>query len=596
MKFASFMESIYLGKPGKDNLFYRETPEDDPTVAKLVKAYKASMADYSPADMESGDRMPPGLLAKLKKIGFFGLIIPKEYGGLGLDLHQYIAIIERISGMDMAVGILALAHLSIGIKGILLFGNPEQKRKYLTPAASGKMIFCYALTEPRIGSDGRNITTTAEISPDGTYYTLNGSKTFITNANYAGGMTVFARLEGAPKGTLGAFIVERAWEGVSVGRDMPKMGLKASSTASIHFKNVRVPAENLLGQPGDGFKIAMTILNYGRLALGAASAGIMEVSYNDMVKRASSRVQFGRPIIGFELIREKLLRAYVEKEVIRAMTHFTAGFLEHDPVGYVAIESSHCKLYGTTRAWPTLYEAMQTAGGSGYLSTAPYEKRMRDFRVTTIFEGTTEIHSMYPPLSLARNLNKLLRHKNPLLRLLMLTAARFRHAIPGVSAGSLLRRIGKPEGGGADPSVRSPRQGAEHSGVFAGKTGRRFSYRALRNALRTARRGVRRFRGLFLAAVIRFGPRLPERELLLRRLTRISMHVYGILAVSAKIGYLRQQGRPTHELAAILDTFRLKAEREFRKNRNLRPDGFERRLMGLFHLLDRARTGEEQGA
>jgi acyl-CoA dehydrogenase family protein 9 len=569
MKFASFLENIHLGKPDRDIPPYREPAADDPVVSDLVSKYRECVEGFAPADLESRGEVPPAMLNKLKKIGFFGLIIPKNYGGLGLDLHQYIEVIERISATDMAIGILALAHLSIGVKGILLFGNEEQKRRYLTPAASGKMIFCYALTEPRIGSDGRNIQTSAELAKDGKYYVLNGGKTFITNANYAGGMTVFARLEGEPPGTLGAFIVERAWEGVSVGRDMPKMGLKASSTASIQFKNVRVPVENILGRPGDGFKIAMTILNYGRLALGAASSGIMEVSYDDMVKRASSRVQFDRPIIDFELIREKILTAYAEKEVIRAMTHFTAGFLVRDPVGYVAMESSHCKLYGTTRAWQTLYDAMQVAGGSGYLSTSPYEKRMRDFRVTTIFEGTTEIHSVYPPLSLARNLGKLLKAGNPLLRPLVLISARFRPAIPRACLKPIM-----PHDRSAGPAAR----------------------RSLRGAVRTARRGVRRFRGLFLSAVMRLGRMLPEKELLLRRLTVMSMHVFGILALCAKISFRAQQGGAVRELLAVLDTFCAKAEKTFRGNAHLKADRYEQRLMGLAGFLGLNRTKEGRGA
>ena len=183
---------------------------------------------------------------------------------------------------NLDLGFTALAHLSIGTKGILLFGTEEQKRKYLVPAASGHMIFSYALTEPRIGSDAKNIETTAVLDDNGEYYILNGQNTYITNANYAGGLTVFAQLDPQHPGVLGAFVVETAWDGIKIGQEMPKMGLKASSTAAIKFTDVRVSKENLLGQPGDGFKIAMTILNFGRLALGAASSGVMKLSLKDM--------------------------------------------------------------------------------------------------------------------------------------------------------------------------------------------------------------------------------------------------------------------------------------------------------------------------
>ncbi len=162
------------------------------------------------------------------------------------------------------------------------------------------MIFAYALTEPKIGSDSQNIETTAVLSENNRFYLLNGNKTYLTNANYAGAMTVFAQMDPTRPGFMGAFIVETSWDGVKIGKDVSKMGLKASSTAAVKFKNVRVPKENLLGQPGDGFKIAMTILNYGRLALGAASTGMMKLSLQDMVKRSASRTQFGDSINNFD--------------------------------------------------------------------------------------------------------------------------------------------------------------------------------------------------------------------------------------------------------------------------------------------------------
>ncbi len=260
------------------------------------------------------------------------------------------------------------------MKGIELFGDEAQKQKYLIPAASGKMIFSYALTEPRIGSDAQHIETRAERSPDGQHYLLNGQKTYITNANYAGALTVFAQMDPTRPGFMGAFIVETGWTGVKIGKDMPKMGLKASSTAAIQFREVKVPAENLLGKPGDGFKIAMTILNFGRLALGAASAGMMRQSLEDMRKRASSRVQFGVPIRNFPLIREKLAKAEVNRFTCAAINDFTAALLQRAPTSNLAAETSHCKLFGTTRAWETLYDAFQVAGGSAYLATNPIRK------------------------------------------------------------------------------------------------------------------------------------------------------------------------------------------------------------------------------
>jgi acyl-CoA dehydrogenase family member 9 len=412
MDTASFLNHLYNGTFDKATFdSYRETVLS-PEANDIIKAFEALSRKYPPKELEALGTLPAEILNELKAIRFFGLSIPKSYGGVGLSLREYLRVLETVAARNIVLGFTATAHLSIGVKGVVLFGTEEQKKRYLPAAASGEMIFSYALTEPGTGSDAANIETRAILSKDGAHYLLNGTKTYITNANLAGGMTVFAQLDPAKPGHMGAFIVETAREGVTIGREMPKMGLKASSTAMVKFDNVRVPRENLLGAPGDGFKIAMTILNYGRMALGAASVGIMEQSLHDMTRRAETRKQFGGPIKQNELIQEKLVKAEVDSFIASAATNFTAGQLERAPLLSVAVESSHCKLFGTTRAWDTLYNAMQVSGGAGYLATHPYEQRMRDFRVTTIFEGTTEIHSMYPALSLLRALGKKLRKNN----------------------------------------------------------------------------------------------------------------------------------------------------------------------------------------
>ena len=406
MQSRHFLVDVYFGSLDTDLFRSFQEEELEDKTREVVAKFARLSEEYPPQLLEQQGSVPEELLRKLGSIGFFGLTIPTAYGGLGLSLRQYLKVVEEIASRDLALAILSLAHLSIGMKGILLFGTEEQKQRYLPRAASGEMIFSYALTEPKTGSDAKNIETVATLADDGNYYVLNGQKTYITNANYAGGLTVFAQLDPKNPGFMGAFIVETAWEGVEIGKDMPKMGLKASSTAPIQLRGVRVPVENLVGKPGDGFKIAMTILNYGRLALGAGSAGAMERALHDMAKRAANRKQFGVPISRFELIQEKMVRARVNGYVVSAITEFTAAMLARDPVAPVTVESSHCKLFGTNRAWDTLYDALQVAGGSGYLSTQPYEKRMRDNRVATIFEGTTEIHSIYPALFTLRNLGK----------------------------------------------------------------------------------------------------------------------------------------------------------------------------------------------
>lgn len=547
MKFESFLENLYLGNMDSERFTYTESHPDDPVVKKVVTQFKEISKEYPPAELEKLGRVPDTLLDRLREIGFFGLLIPKEYGGLGMNMFQYVSTIEQLIGHDMGLGLIAMAHLSIGVKGLLLYGTDAQKKKYLPQASAGTMIFCYALTEPLIGSDAKNITTIAELSDDGSHYILNGTKTFITNANYAGGLTVFAQLDREKPGKLGAFIVETAWEGVSIGKDMEKLGLKVSSTASIQFKNVRVPKENMIGAPGDGFKIAMTILNYGRLGLGAASAGMLAVSRDDMLHRALTRIQFGTHIINFELIQEKIIKAVVNREIVTAMTNFTAGLLADNPIAQVAIESSHCKLYGTNTAWETLYDAMQVSGGAGYLSSQPYEKRMRDFRVATIFEGTSEIHSIYPPLSFARTFSRMLKGKAPNILTRMIVMAWL---------------YIKP----------SPWRYSSQS-------------RAVARSMREIKRGAKLFRRLFFSSIRRWGADIEKREYLLRRLTVISYYVYGLLALAARTEYLRKAGADTAQIEAVLEYFTHEASVECRKNYRVNPDKTELLRRNIFTVL-----------
>jgi acyl-CoA dehydrogenase family protein 9 len=527
---GSFMEKIYEGVLDQTAFHSFRMPSESETLQTLMQAYRNLLKNYPVQKIEEEGRIPEEMLREMGKAGFFGISVSRTYGGLGVNLLEYIRFVEEIAAADMSCALVFLAHLFIGIKGIELFGTEEQKQRYLPPAASGEMIFSYALTEPETGSDARHIETTAELSEDGTHYVLNGVKTYITNANYARGLTVFAQMDPKQPGYMGAFIVETGWEGVKIGKDMPKMGLKASSTASIRFQNVRVPVENRIGKPGEGFKIAMAVLNYGRLALGAASTGLMEQSLKDMQHRARSRVQFGVPIQNFQLIQEKMINARVHGFVTAAMNYFTAGLLESGAEEDPVIETSHCKLFGSTRAWDVLYDALQLAGGSGYLSIQPYEKRMRDFRVVTIFEGTTEIHSVYPALYLLGRLGKRLRSHHGLSRWTFIARALF-------------------------SSFAKMPWSVEDSDKIS------------KEAVRLAKSNARRVKRMLLLGLLFYGEKVGEREYFLRRVTTLSLYLFGILAVLAKMTADRRAG--------ILN------------------DG-ERRLLGYF--LEEAEEARQQSA
>lgn len=507
-----FLETLYLDRFDKARFQGFSFPEPDPRAEDVISRYRELIKNYPPAKLEKEGSIPEELMDGLKEIGLFGLNIPEEYGGVGLGLAGYLSVLRAIARTDMALALTPTAHLSIGLKGIILFGTEQQKRKYLTQAATGEMIFAYALTEPGTGSDAQHIQTTATLSEDGTHYILNGQKTYITNGGFAGGLTAFAQLDPEKPGFMGAFIIETAWGGVEVGNEIPKMGLKISSTTPISFKDVKVPVENLLGQPGDGFKIAMTILNYGRLGLGSASAGAMDQSLEDMFKRATTRKQFGMPIRDFELIQEKMVRTAVHSFASASMTAATAGLLEEDHTGPLAMESSHVKLYGTTRAWDTLDEALQTAGGSGYLATNPYEKRMRDFRVTTVFEGTSEIHSMYPALYLVRNLGKRLKG--------MGRASQFWYLVK--------HAYGSP-------------------GIVLN-----YSDPVMSRAVRMASELTRSVKKLVHMGVLKYGKGIVGREFLLRRITNLSMAGYSLLATVAAIDTMQKAGQDISDRLNLL--------------------------------------------
>ncbi|MGZ3578580.1 MAG: acyl-CoA dehydrogenase family protein [Syntrophales bacterium] len=549
MASGSFMEKIIEGVFDKTSFDSYRMPVDSDKIQSLLQSYREMFKDHSPQKIEEEGRVPEEMLQEMRKKGFFGISLPETYGGLGVGLVDSIRFVEEISALDLASAVVFLAHLFIGIKGIELYGTEEQKRKYLPLAASGEMIFSYALTEPNFGSDARHIETKAELSADGKHYILNGTKTYITNANYARGLATFAQMDPAHPGFMGAFIVETGWEGVKIGKDMPKMGIRASSTATIQFHNVQVPVENMLGKPGEGYKIALAILNYGRLGLGAAAAGLIDVSLKDMLKRAGARTQFGVPIRNFPLVQEKIINARTHGFVTSCINYFTANLLEFQPTEDPVIETSHCKLYGSTRAWDVLYDAMQVAGGAGYLMTQPYEKRMRDFRVVPIFEGTTEIHSTYPTLFLLGRLKKELRSRE------------------GFSRWSFVME--------------------SFLSSFAAMPWRvEGSDETMQEALRLVKANARTIKRMLLLGIIFHGKKVVERQFFLRRMTTLSLYAFGVLSVLAKVSGDMKAGVPKSGDLNLLKYFLAEAKEARCKSTRISDTKKEKLGAAVFHDLE----------
>lgn len=388
--------SLFLGNIESEQLeSFPKSNSDENETLNLVLDTVNKFLDGEEENFRSYDtkgEQPETYINSLKELGLFGLIIPEEYGGLGLSNAAYARVLQETSSHDASTSLTIGAHSSIGMKGLLLFGNLEQKAKYLPKLASGEMIASFCLTEPNSGSDAASIRTTATKNTDGSW-TLNGEKIWITNGAFAEFFTVFAKTD-SDAGKLSAFIVERSFGGVTTGPKEDKLGIRSSATTTVSFDNVKVPAENLLGEEGKGFKIAMEILNNGRTGLGGGCVGGMKRMIKLACEQSTQRKQFGKSISEFELIKEKIGRmtvnCYVAESIVRMVSHMIdSGHKDY------SVEAAISKIYATETLWSGINEALQIAGGNGFMKDYPYERYLRDSRINMIFEGTNEILRLY---------------------------------------------------------------------------------------------------------------------------------------------------------------------------------------------------------
>jgi acyl-CoA dehydrogenase family member 9 len=393
----SFTKGLFLGELREDLLFpFPElTADEKSSLDAILDVFRSFAADHIDARKHDHDgRFPDEMREGFHGLGLMGLNIPETYGGFGASARVFNRVFGEIGATDPALAVYFGAHQSIGCKGIVLFGTDEQKQKYLPRCASGELVAGFCLTEPGSGSDAQAMKSRAELSADGTHYLLNGTKIWISNAGYAGLFTVFAKVavvEGAAtRERVTAFIVEAASEGVRLGKLEEKMGIKASDTRAVFFENVKVPAENRLGEVGHGFKIALEVLNSGRLGLSAASARGTRRIMNEAIAYARQREQFGRPIASFEMIKRKIALLAAECYAADAAWMLTAGMVDRGGIDY-SLETAACKVFASELGYRAANEALQIAGGVGYSKEYPYEQAVRDARIMMIFEGTNEI-------------------------------------------------------------------------------------------------------------------------------------------------------------------------------------------------------------
>jgi acyl-CoA dehydrogenase family protein 9 len=402
MREPSFMKSLFFGSI-EESLVFPWPEAAGVEVDRLnglldaVRRFFELRVDSKEIDRQQ--QIPSEVIAGLRELGCFGMAIPQSHGGMGLTNTGYARVVQEMTGLDSSVALTLGAHQSIGSRGLVLFGTAEQKTRYLPRLAKGDDLAAFALTEPGAGSDAAAIQTRAERQEDGSYL-LNGTKTWVTNGGLADVFTVFARTsrpDADAKPKITAFVVERKW-GVNSGPPQDKLGIRGTSTTEVVFEDVRVPAANVLGEPGRGFMVAMQVLDSGRLALASGCLGLCKRLIKMAVERCKERRAFGRSIGEFGLIKDKIASMMADTWALECMTYLTTGMTDAG-VDDFSIESAICKVYGSETCWRVVNETLQIAGAIGYMADYPYERLLRDARINLVFEGTNEILRAFIALS-----------------------------------------------------------------------------------------------------------------------------------------------------------------------------------------------------
>jgi acyl-CoA dehydrogenase family protein 9 len=396
---SSFSKSLFLGEIHEDLVFPYPKPdgEEQDRIRGLVKQAREFGETYDQRKVEEDRWIGDDKIAELGERGLMGLYVPTEYGGAGLTQTGYCRVSEEFAQIDATLSVIMGVHQSIGMKGIVLFGSDEQKERFLPDLASGRKLAAFALTEPNAGSDVHNMESRAVKQPDGSWK-LHGHKRYIGNGSKASTLVTFARAEVEGQDRHIALIVEAGMDGFEVGDRYDTMGLRGNDLRQLHFNGVRIPPENVLGEPGDGFRIAMQILNNGRLSLGTGSVGASKWLLDRIIKHVKERRQFGMPLADFELVQEKIGWMVSHTFGLESMAYLTTGLVDTGVPDY-SLESAICKVSATEFMWYAANRALQLKGGEGYMRDELWEKMLRDIRIFPIFEGANDVMRAFIALS-----------------------------------------------------------------------------------------------------------------------------------------------------------------------------------------------------
>lgn len=497
--------------------------------ALIAEFYAYCDQHYDPRKVEAQRWVPDEVLRSLGELGLLGLYVPEQYGGQGLSYMGYCKVFEAIGQIDSTLAVVLGSHQSIGYKGIHLFGTDEQRARFLPDLASGRKLAAYALTEANAGSDAYNLETRASRQPDGSYR-LDGEKRYIGNGSRADVLSVFARTD---SGKHVALLVESDMDGFEVGERYETMGLAGNDLRRLRFRDVRVPRENVLGDEGEGFRIATEILNNGRMSLGAGSAGSVRHLLDLAVKQTQEREQFGRPLADFELVRQKIAWMASYLYGMEAMAYLTAGLVDRGVDDY-RMESAILKVAGTEFIWYAANRAFQLAGGKAYTRDEPYEKILRDIRVFPIFEGANDILRLFVALE---GLQTLADQLEGMRQLNVRHPLRSAAAVSGYVGDRVRRRLSPDRLSQVHPSLE-PRA----------------------KALTTQVQGLRTTSEKLLR---RHGTALDEQQAQLKRIAHASFEAFAQIATLSRVSDVLGKASPPSEMngeAFMADTFCRRAE------------------------------------
>ena len=396
---SSFAKSLLLGEIHEEMVFPWPQPDEDEQVKvrELCARARAIGESIDHRKVEEDRWIGDDVIRELGDAGLCGLYVDERYGGQGLSQTGYARVFEQFAQIDATLSIILGVHQSIGYKGIALFGSEEQKERFLPDLAAGRKLAGYALTEPEAGSDAYHLRSRAVEQTDGSWV-LNGEKRYIGNGSKGDVFTTFARAEVGGKDRHIALILEKGMKGFEVGERYDTMGLRGNDLRRLYFNDVRVPAENVLGDPGDGFRIAMAILNNGRIGLGTGSVGAAKKLLDLTIHHTRERRQFGQALADFELVEEKIGWMVSYLFGLESMAYLTCGLVDQGVEDY-SLESAICKVSGTEFLWYAANRSLQLAGGEGYMKDRPWEKILRDIRIFPIFEGANDVMRAFIALS-----------------------------------------------------------------------------------------------------------------------------------------------------------------------------------------------------